>query len=112
MEYTEFGDTRNTKGKIEEGNYTKKKKSAKEEYRIYMSKMKKEVQRDKYFKKLEKDNMTEEKENEKILKKRNKRELYTIANEGDFLYGNNCDNGNIQKAKKVKKKPKKERVQW
>ena len=102
-DYDVYGDTRNRKGKIDEG-YTKHGKSFKEQKRIYYAKEKRQMQREEDLKKNAEDLMEEEEV------KSNKRKLKEI-DENDAEYGNNYSPPS-QKNNRKKKQPKKDRIRF
>ena len=104
-EFLIFGDTRNRKGKKEDG-YTSHNKGFKEQRRIYYVKMKRQIQSEEDKKKNEK---IDEEEEEKEVKSK-KRVLKETTNEEDENYGNNYTP--IEQKKKKKKQGKKDRVRF
>ena len=102
-EYEIFGDTRNRRGKKEDG-YTSHNKGFKEQRRIYYVKIKRQIQSEEDKKKNE---INEEEEKEVKSKKR---VLKETVNEEDENYGNNYTP--IEQKKKKKKQGKKDRVRF
>ncbi len=102
-DYDIYGDTRNRKGKKEEG-YTSHNKGYKEQKRIYYVKQKRLAQS------LADREISEEEYNEEENKKSNKRQLKYTAEEEDENYGNNYTP--IEKKIKKKKNPKKDRTRF
>ena len=102
-DYDIYGDTRNRKGKKEEG-YTSHNKGYKEQKRIYYVKQKRLAQS------LADREISEEEYNEEENKKSNKRQLKYTADEEDENYGNNYTP--IEKKIKKKKNPKKDRTRF
>jgi len=106
-EFLIFGDTRNRKGKKEDG-YTSHNKGFKEQRRIYYVKMKRQIQSEEDKKKNEK---IDEEEEEKEVKSK-KRVLKETVNEEDENYENNYTPIEEKKKKKKKKQGKKDRVRF
>ena len=102
-DYDIYGDTRNRKGKKEEG-YTSHNKGYKEQKRIYYVKQKRLAQS------LADREISEEEYNVEENKKSNKRQLKYTAEEEDENYGNNYTP--IEKKNKKKKNPKKDRTRF
>ena len=102
-DYNLYGDTRNRKGKIEDG-YTSHNKGFKEQKRIFYIKQKRQIQSEEDKKKNE---IYEEDEKEVKSKKRILKET---VDEDDENYGNNYTP--LETKNKKKKKPKKDRVRY
>ena len=102
-DYDTYGDTRNRKGKLEDG-YTSHNKGFKEQKRIFYAKEKRKLQSDEDLK-----NRQVIDEEEKDVKSK-KRILKEKVEESDENYGNNYTP--IEKVNKKKKKPKKDRVRF
>jgi len=102
-DYDVYGDTRNRKGKIENG-YNPHNKGFKEQRRIYYIKEKRQMQSEVDKKKNE---IAEDEEKEVKSKKRI---LKTNLDEEDENFGNNYTP--IDKKAKKKKQPKKDRVRF
>ena len=103
IDYDVNGDTRNRKGKLEDG-YSSHNKGFKEQKRIYYAKEKRKLQSEEDLKKNE-----VEEEEEKDDRSR-KRVLKEKIDESDENYGNNYTP--IEKNKKKSKKAKKDRVRY
>ena len=103
IDYDVYGDTRNRKGKIEDG-YSSHNKGFKEQKRIYYAKEKRKLQSEEDIK----NNQVEEEEEKDDRSK--KRVLKEKIDESDENYGNNYTP--IEKNKKKSKKPKKDRVRF
>ena len=103
IDYDVYGDTRNRKGKLEDG-YSSHNKGFKEQKRIYYAKEKRKLQSEEDLK----NNQVEEEEEKDDRSK--KRVLKAKIDESDENYGNNYTP--IEKTKKKGKKPKKDRVRF
>ena len=103
IDYDVYGDTRNRKGKLEDG-YSSHNKGFKEQKRIYYAKEKRKLQSEEDLKKNE---VEEEEEKDDRSKKR---VLKGKIDESDENYGNNYTP--IEKNKKKSKKPQKDRVRF
>ena len=103
IDYDVYGDTRNRKGKLEDG-YSSHNKGFKEQKRIYYAKEKRKLQSEEDLK-----NNEVEEEEEKDDRSR-KRVLKEKIDESDENYGNNYTP--IEKTKKKNKKSKKDRVRF
>ena len=103
IDYDVYGDTRNRKGKLEDG-YSSHNKGFKEQKRIYYAKEKRKLQSEEDIK----NNQVEEEEEKDDRSK--KRVLKEQVDESDENYGNNYTP--IEKNKKKGKKPKKDRVRF
>ena len=103
IDYDVYGDTRNRKGKLEDG-YSSHNKGFKEQKRIYYAKEKRKLQSEEDIK----NNQVEEEEEKDDRSK--KRVLKEQVDESDENYGNNYTP--IEKTKKKGKKPKKDRVRF
>ena len=102
-DYDIYGDTRNPKGKIEQG-YNSHNKGYKEQKRIYYIKEKRMIQS-------EADKKLNEKiDNEEVIDNSKKRKLKFTVNEEDKDYGNNYTP--IEKKAKKKKNSKKDKVKF
>ena len=102
-DYNLYGDTRNRKGKVEDG-YTRHNKGFKEQRRIYYAKEKRKMQSE------EDKNKNEIIEDEELEVKSKKRVLKEETDEEDVNYCNNYSP--IENKKKKKKQPKKDRVRF
>ena len=102
-DYDLYGDTRNRKGKLEDG-YTKHNKGFKEQRRIYYAKEKRQIQSE------EDKKRNEIIEDEEVEVKSKKRILKGKIDEDDENYGNNYTP--IENKTKKKKQPKKDRVRF
>ena len=103
-DYDTFGDTRNRKGKIEQG-YNSHNKGFKEQQRIYYIKQKRLMQS------LADKGMEEDESNEQeIIDNSKKRKLKHTVEEDDKEYGNNYTP--VENKKKKKKNSKKDRVRF
>ena len=102
FEYTEFGDTRNRKGLIEDG-YTKHNKGGKERVRIYYTKLKREAQS-------EKDKEKNKKPEPVVKDVKSKKRILKGIELDEKEYGNNAQH--IVKKEKKKKIPRKDRVRF
>ena len=102
-DYDIYGDTRNRKGKLEQG-YTSHNKGYKEQKRIYYIKEKRmmQSQADK--------GQNEDSDCEESIDNSKKRKLKYTAEENDENYGNNYTP--IENKKKKKKNSKKDRVRF
>ena len=103
-DYDKYGDTRNRKGKIEQG-YNSHNKGFKEQQRIYYVKQKRLMQ-SLADKRIEDDESFEEEE----IDNSKKRKLKYTAEENDKEYGNNYTP--VENKKKKKKKPKKDKTRF
>ena len=101
IDYDVYGDTRNRKGKLDDG-YSSHNKGFKEQKRIYYAKEKRKLQSEEDLK-----NNEVEEEEEKDDRSR-KRVLKEQIDESDENYGNNYTP--IEKNKKKSKNPKNDRV--
>ena len=101
-DYDEFGDTRNRKGKIEEG-YSKHNKGYKEQKRIFYIKEKRLMQS------LADRGLNEKEEDSEEIDNSKKRKLKKI-NEEDKNYGNNYTP--IEHKNKKKKNSKKDKIRF
>ena len=100
-DYDIYGDTRNRKGKIEEG-YNKHNKGYKEQKRIFYIKQKRLMQS-------LADKGLDEKEEYEVIDKSKKRQLKTVSEE-DKNYGNNYTP--IEHKNKKKKNSKKDKIRF
>ena len=101
-DYDVYGDTRNRKGKIEEG-YNSHSKSYKEQKRIFYAKQKRQMQSE--ADKINNDDIEEEK-----VDRSKKRTLKPSVDEEDENYGNNYTP--IEKKTKKKKNSKKDKIRF
>ena len=102
-DYDIYGDTRNRKGKLEQG-YTSQNKGYKEQKRIYYIKEKRmmQSQADK--------GQNEDSDYDESIDTSKKRKLKYTAEENDENYGNNYTP--IENKKKKKKNSKKDRIRF
>ena len=102
-DYDIYGDTRNRKGKLEQG-YTSHNKGYKEQKRIYYIKEKRMMQNqaDK--------GLNEDSDYEESIDNSKKRKLKYTAEENDENYGNNYTP--IENKKKKKKNSKKDKIRF
>ena len=102
-DYDIYGDTRNRKGKLEQG-YTSHNKGYKEQKRIYYIKEKRMMQSQ-----VDKG-LNEDSDYEESIDNSKKRKLKYTAEENDENYGNNYTP--IENKKKKKKNSKKDKIRF
>ena len=102
-DYDIYGDTRNPKGKIEQG-YTRHNKGYKEQKRIYYIKEQRMMQSQAA------KGLNQNVEEEEDMDNSKKRKLKYTANEEDKNYGNNYTP--VEKKNKKKKNSKKDKVRF
>ena len=102
-DYDIYGDTRNRKGKLEQG-YTSHNKGYKEQKRIYYIKEKRMIQSQ-----VDKG-LNEDSDYEESIDNSKKRKLKYTAEENDENYGNNYTP--IENKKKKKKNSKKDKIRF
>ena len=102
-DYDIYGDTRNPKGKIEQG-YTRHNKGYKEQKRIYYIKEQRMMQSQAA------KGLNQNIDEEEVMDNSKKRKLKYTANEEDKNYGNNYTP--VEKKNKKKKNSKKDKVRF
>ena len=102
-DYDIYGDTRNPKGKIEQG-YTRHNKGYKEQKRIYYIKEQRMMQSQAA------KGLNQNLDEEEAIDNSKKRKLKYTANEEDKNYGNNYTP--VEKKNKKKKNSKKDKVRF
>ena len=102
-DYDIYGDTRNPKGKIEQG-YTRHNKGYKEQKRIYYIKEQRMMQSQAA------KGLNQNIDEEEVMDNSKKRKLKYTANEEDKNYGNNY--APVEKKNKKKKNSKKDKVRF
>ena len=102
-DYDIYGDTRNPKGKIEQG-YTRHNKGYKEQKRIYYIKEQRMMQSQ------ASKGLNQNVDEEEVMDNSKKRKLKYTANEEDKNYGNNYTP--VEKKNKKKKNSKKDKVRF